>query len=118
MPKKLTLTPQEEFGLRDLMNGVRKSSLKDLEHENRYYNFKDKIICTLCYEISLFEGKPRVILAKYQRFDKPKDTGEEECLFVCGDCSDGLDMERPEREFINMFELQHDDESGNDYNID
>lgn len=113
--KKQKLTFEDELLLRDLIRGVRKSSLKDLEHENRYYNFKEKIICTLCYERSLFEGKTRVILAKYQRFDKPKDTGEEECLFVCGDCSDGLDMERPEREFIDMFELSHDDESGGDY---
>lgn len=103
MPTELSF--DDEIQLRDLMNGVRKSRLKDHEHENRYYNFKEKIICTLCYERSLFEPPIRKVLAKYYRIDKTKDTNEEEHMFLCGDCSDLFDGD-DEKVFVNMWDIE------------
>jgi len=95
---------EDEILIRDLMNKVRKSSSNDKEHENRYYNFKDHIICTRCYEVSLFEGKAVVKLAKHQRLDKYKESGEELWSYVCGDHCDDLDDDE-ELNFDDVWEI-------------
>jgi len=115
MRKTTKLTFEDEIFLRDLLNGVRKSPT----YPDRYYNEKDKIICTRCYEISIFESKtPRKILAKYQRHDKYKETGEKLISYVCTDHCDDLDDD-DELVFDEiLWELQHNPDKYDSYERD